>query len=159
MAGPLRPNLPPPARLTLNWIRCKYEAEIIHCSTILIFSEYKSFRGSKNTRKVVNSEILPIDVNVKLFLDMFSYFYKLHTRKTGRRNAKLFSILFIFSFFWKCNFPINHNVCLSVCQKKWPNYLNVRVLGKCFFFYFFLKTPPLKQTHNNFDRQWGGGVT
>ena len=26
------------------------------------------------------------------------------------------------------------------------------------FFYFFLKPPPLKQTHNNFDRQWGGGL-
>ena len=73
------------------------------------------------------------------------------------------------------------SVCLSVCPsvgqsvqiKICLNFLNVRNLGKCYFFYFFLKTPPLplikscssppptkmrnKQICNNFDRQEGGG--
>ena len=64
-------------------------------------------------------------------------------------------------YFSKCNFPINHTVCLSVCRskKKFPNYLNVRILGKCRLLLLLLKTPspPIKQTHNNFNRQWGGG--
>ena len=40
------------------------------------------------------------------------------------------------------------SVCLS--KKKCPNYSNVRIVN--IFFYFFLKPPPIKQTHNNFDR-------
>ena len=58
-------------------------------------------------------------------------------------------------YFWKCNFPINHNVCLSVCrsvglsQKNCPHFLNVA-------FFYFLKTLPLpslqcsQNVHNMF---------
>ena len=51
--------------------------------------------------------------------------------------------------FWKCNFPIIHNVCV-VCLSKInvPNYLYVRILGKCSLLLILHKTlsPPLKQT-------------
>ena len=74
-------------------------------------------------------------------------------------NKQFYSIIF-----WKCNvtnFPINHNVCLSVrqsvqkliCQK----ILNVRILGKCHLLIILrkcrlllilLKTPsPLLPSH------------
>ena len=36
--------------------------------------------------------------------------------------------------FWKCNFPMNHNVCLSVClSTKSPNYSNVIIINVVFF--------------------------
>ena len=45
--------------------------------------------------------------------------------------------------FKKCNFPLNHNVCLSVClsQKKIQHFLNVRILDKCRLLLILLKTP------------------
>ena len=52
--------------------------------------------------------------------------------------------------FWKCNFPMNHNVCLSVCplvclsvQKK-IFLLNFEMseFSVNVFLYFFLKSPP-----------------
>ena len=54
--------------------------------------------------------------------------------------------------FWKCNFPINQNVCLIVVclsvglsvQKKF-----VRIFGKCIVFFHFLKTPPLPDINVN----------
>ena len=37
---------------------------------------------------------------------------------TGRQTNKLVPLKVIgYPDFWKCNFPINHNVCLSVCPK------------------------------------------
>ena len=45
--------------------------------------------------------------------------------------------------FWKCNFPINHNVCLS---KK-----NVRILGKCRLLLLLFNNPsPPWNFHNMF---------
>ena len=57
-----------------------------------------------------------------------------------------------------------HNVCLSVgrsVQKKIVRILKMSHFQvNVVFFYFLLNSPPLpplKQTRNNFDRQWGGG--
>ena len=49
--------------------------------------------------------------------------------------------------FWKCNFPMNHNVCLSVgqsVQKKLSEFLYVQILGKCRLLLLLLKNPPLQ---------------
>ena len=46
------------------------------------------------------------------------------------------------SYFRKCNFPMNHDVCLSK-KKVCPNFVDVRILVNVVFVYFFLKTPPL----------------
>ena len=42
-------------------------------------------------------------------------------------------LIFTWRYFWKCNFPMINDVCLSVCPKiNLPKFLNVRILGKCF---------------------------
>ena len=43
-----------------------------------------------------------------------------------------------FRYFWKCNFPMNHSVCLSVGRSvclstKSPNYSNVIIINVVFF--------------------------
>ena len=45
-----------------------------------------------------------------------------------------------FTPFWKCNFPMNHNVCLSV-QKHLSEFLYVRILGKCRLLLLTLPSP------------------
>ena len=53
---------------------------------------------------------------------------------------------------------MNHNVCLSVCRKKFVRILKMSEFYVNVAFFYFLKPPPLKQTRNKFDRERGGGV-
>ena len=100
--------------------------------------------------KISTSHFIDRDENLEMFF--FSLFFC------------FFLLLFLFFLlqkyiFWKSNFPMSHNVCLSI-PKKILNFLNVRILGNCSRLLLLLTkplpSPPPTQMRNNFERQGGG---